>query len=159
MSSWHHERLVAEGWELTAAPVAAPASRVSPGSALPARPGCACAMSRGQLSATAQCSVKSCFFTQLEPVPSGLCCRTELSRTGKSCAAGALLISLRGAKLGLCPASPCVRAPGDIYRGASAQRVLANPVTKRTVMSILFCLFFFFQMCTNHFRKSLSRFA
>lgn len=96
LSSWHHKRLVAEGWELIAAPVTVPANRASPspGSAFPAWPGCVCAMSQGQLSATAQCSLRSCFFTQLEPVLSGLCCRAELSRTGKLCAAGALLITV-----------------------------------------------------------------
>lgn len=96
-----------------------------------------------------------------------LCCPgsaadPEMSRTGKSCAAVALLIVVvTGAKPGLrTPANTCVRAVCTVYHGTSGQRVLANPITKKNSnVYLVLPFFFFFQMCTNHFRKSLSRFT
>lgn len=65
--------------------------------------------------------------------------------TGKSCAAATLLtIVIMQASLGLCvSANTCMRAACKVYN-TSSQRLVANPIAKRTVMSILFCLFFFF---------------
>lgn len=107
--------------------------------------GCASAMSQRQLcprTATAKSCVKSLL--------SGLC-PTWDEQTGKSCAAVASSSQ-----------QPSNRAVCKVDTYTSRHRVLANPITNPTVISIisiLFCLFFFFfQMCTNHLRKSLSRF-
>lgn len=97
--------------------------------------GCASAMSQRQLcprTATAKSCVKSLL--------SGLC-PTWDEQTGKSCAAVASSSQ-----------QPSNRAVCKVDTYTSRHRVLANPITNPTVISIisiLFCLFFFSSRCVQ----------